>query len=581
MKDSRTSWVDSVLVPATSRYVFAWQVIAFIALMSAVLQIFASMDLGTDDLPLRMLIAVLAVAPTFVVIALAHQIRFVSTTLKAIIILVSYAVGGMLRGAFIAGMLNITGLLVGGGWQFRLPSSAGSLGMALAITVYGWSTYSEHRIAASRLLEETRQLSDALAQLEAGTEATAIEQVTEVSTSLVRDLEAVALQPVHEQVREIQSIIDDKVRPLSRELASTIHRWVPHIKPGASPRLREVWAQTDPFEHLPSFWVAASFVLTAMPSALYFFGWRHALDLAWWTGLLLYLTQRITYPVVRRVLPKVRSPWRELLITIAFEFLALPIGAVSYLLLLDTQHPRTYLSITVISFPVYAWLVLLGNTFWRDAKLREERLLEVREDLRWAIARVNMLAWFNRGVIARLLHGPIQNAMHATVLRLRDQDPSAVIDGVIRELQTRIADVEPLLRDRERPTRAIEEEFAGIAEIWTGLAAVTISAAPEALAALREDGPGTAIVLDLCQEATSNAIRHGSATEVELSLTSAGRTLELGVRDNGRKRVPSVSVGVGTQFLETCSMGWSYRRDDGTNTLTVTIPVTQELSTAP
>ena len=69
---------------------------------------------------------------------------------------------------------------------------------------------------------------------------------------------------------------------------------------------------------------------------------------------------------------------------------------------------------------------------------------------------------------------------------------------------------------------------------------------------------------DLAQEAVSNAVRHGGASSVWISMERPeADVVTLTVRDNGQGVNPNPGRGLGSQQLDDCALEWSRGRDEG------------------
>ena len=565
--------LERTLVPATSRIVLTWPVVVTTVIFSVFIHLFGSGDIARAGIAERALAAGASMAPMFLIIAVVQRIPEHIRWPRVLAVLASYAVGGAARGVTLSLLLHEIGGTDGDGWRYRVPAGALNMGSIVFLVTFGWAVFHAYRNAITTLLLETRKLQAALEQLEVEARADTLRQLSDVSAGIVRELQSVEVHPAGAQVLEIQRVIDERVRPLSREFAADLRQWAPDRFTIGVPSMREIWAKVNPGDHLLSPWFALIVSIAPFPLANARFGWLKAAELTVLLFATLWPAVFIGNVALRRALATARSPWRELLITSMFLTVAAFGVTSTYVVLRDTAAPATFVLAGLVTFPMYSWVALVGLTYWADARRQEQRLLQVRADLTWAIARVNLLHWFNRGVITRLLHGPIQNAMHATVIRLRSKDPDTVVAGVIAELRQRILDVDTMLLRPSDDAAEVGSQLETLARVWSGIADVDIEVSPAARRALGGDHAGATIVLDLCQEAVSNAIRHGAARQLRVQFDLATRVLVMRITDDGRVRPGGAVPGIGSQFLDTVSIDWTRTREGDANTLTIRIPL--------
>jgi signal transduction histidine kinase len=135
--------------------------------------------------------------------------------------------------------------------------------------------------------------------------------------------------------------------------------------------------------------------------------------------------------------------------------------------------------------------------------------------------------------LAQYLHGHVQNQLLASAIRI-EQAEAANNKEVIRQ---ELALVDQVLATapegfRKGESASLTQEMRNIEELWQGLIAVniTVDAACESLQLSQN------MIHDLTQasnEAVTNAMRHGFASEVKISIVPKNGILEVTATDNG------------------------------------------------
>lgn len=233
-------------------------------------------------------------------------------------------------------------------------------------------------------------------------------------------------------------------------------------------------------------------------------------------------------------------------------------------------------ALALFAVPVFG--LLIATAAMMGARMREitAQLEAVTRQLQWRLARVHTQQWEQSGRLSRALHGPVQSMLHARLLRLRRQVEAGGatqfdVEGLREDLQAALVSA---LAPTDSP-RPVNEVLAEVAETWDGVARVTWEVSTVAAEALAGDQWCTQAITDLATEAVSNAIRHGGATSVEVSLDGdmdADQDLVvLRVVDDGEMSGESMP-GLGTTLLTRCTYDWSLSRETPT-TLTARLPV--------
>lgn len=174
--------------------------------------------------------------------------------------------------------------------------------------------------------------------------------------------------------------------------------------------------------------------------------------------------------------------------------------------------------------------------------------------------------------IAEVLHGRVQNRLLGLILATDTSRASLSIDELLEDVNA----LEKALTDPQSPRDAhhelsLDEAFAKLAERWGGIIEVTYDQT-----GLGEIPPQVHdLVLQISEEAVTNAVRHGMATSIHIGINRHGQHLELEALDDGvgpRNGPP----GVGTLSLQRGgAQSWSLSPRVGASgsLLQVTIPL--------
>jgi two-component sensor histidine kinase len=565
---------------ATGRASISLPVILGTALISVLTHLLGSGDLGLRESAYRVAVAALSVVPMFLVLLLAQLTRPRAVRAGVAYILLSFAIGGAARGAALAQLLELNPAIADGGSLFRVPTSLITMALSLAVLTFSWATYQSHREAISQLRLETDQLSAALARVESETQQQDLRDVSRVTAEIVAELKRIELNPAANQIEDIERLVNEQVRPLSRKHALDLESWEPSQVTPRRLSFGKTWNELNPASRFPSFWFLVPLSLTTVPAVYVEYGLVEAIEIAVFSLAALSAALYLGTKIAKLWLPKLSSPWRELAFTALLFAIVIPGVVATYLSLLSTPRPGTYVVIGLIGFPLFSWVLTLGSALLRDLENRRDELARVESELRWAIARVNLLSWYTRGVVARLLHGPIQNSLQVSLMKLQ-RARSIEVDDVISELSERIHQAQLISEKDSGQDPDITQLLLESEALWSEVAEASIEFDDAVTSALAKDRAAGGIVLDLCNEQFSNAIRHGGATEVHIKLSIAGPGLiKLQVDQNGStpNNLPepgadSPTAGLGTKFLTSCSVRFSSSEMDGRSQTEVYLPL--------
>ena len=565
-----------VLLPGTSPQNTSPLLIVSVAALRVSAHFWGSSDLGGRDIAPRTLYVLVSTVPVFALIYLANEIRVKHNWQRISVGLASYIAGGALGGWSLFLMLDARYNLGPSGLPLRIWVGVTTVTGTVFLLTLATATYRSHRNYLIGLTAETHGLTEALAKLEAENVIMTDSDVTNILLEVNRDLALIEMQPVPDQITALEAMVREKIRPFSRNLSRQVTAWRPTDEVVDRPRFFETWTQLDIFTHVPRWWNGPIIAIEGLPSAVYFFGWWRAvlgIGAGSLTLAILFWFQR---KWLARRISNLTSPIREALLVGIFAADGFAAGCASTLGLLGTNNPQMYLWGAVFMTIFYGCAATLVSIYVQDTKLRVSKLEEVRDQLVWTIARVGMVSWFRRGVVSRLLHGPIQNSIHAALVRLRDRDSAQIMESALTDLRHRFSESSLVVLSGQPVETDFSIRLRQVCELWDGIADIEVVMPDSVVAELNNDEVAGGIVLDICSEMVSNAIRHGSATRLELALNLGPKKLLIQMTDNGAAKTQPKDIsrlGVGTQLLDACSIFWKHTESDGLNKLYAAVPV--------
>ena len=129
-----------------------------------------------------------------------------------------------------------------------------------------------------------------------------------------------------------------------------------------------------------------------------------------------------------------------------------------------------------------------------------------------------------------MLHGEFQNGLLSAELALRGAtDASRLTEflTLVEQLRARLVNNQPA--KQENLDETLSRRLSTLSERWRGMLDITTTGAE-----VVSDSPElSSFLFQVCEEAVSNASRHGLAQRVSIELTDLGSQIRLTVTDNG------------------------------------------------
>jgi signal transduction histidine kinase len=113
------------------------------------------------------------------------------------------------------------------------------------------------------------------------------------------------------------------------------------------------------------------------------------------------------------------------------------------------------------------------------------------------------------------------------------------------------------LTDLDGPTIELKTSLTDLIELWQGVCEVKVSIDDELLNAISTNQVTSHCINEIVKECVTNAIRHGKARLVEISIQDLNDgSIQIEVTNNGGPDVFG-APGVGSQILDQITMHWT------------------------
>lgn len=268
--------------------------------------------------------------------------------------------------------------------------------------------------------------------------------------------------------------------------------------------------------------------------------------------------------------------WRAVVLTGEMLVLALVYAFSVTLAFLDPQRLLRsgiwVVAVVVLSGWILLWAQSLGVRHARTAV----EAGNMERQLQWEVARANAKLRAQRRSMARILHGPVQAALNAGAIRL-DSSPGEKVDpevaAVVQQSVWKVLVDLVAGRYQERDVALALDRIRGT---WAGLTEIVVHDPHGVVDQLRGDQPCASATIEIITEACSDAVRHGGAEHVDITLDRDGDLVRIVVTNDGAvdaRGESSNTPGLGTSFLDAVSLRWIRELTSNGATLTAEVPL--------
>jgi hypothetical protein len=176
------------------------------------------------------------------------------------------------------------------------------------------------------------------------------------------------------------------------------------------------------------------------------------------------------------------------------------------------------------------------------------------------IARLRRETWLMHRSVSLAVHGTVQSALISTSMRLTaaDRDRASIEDA-----RRRLEDALSAIASDQGHSASLEVALDDLRGLWHPIVQLSHTITPAAELRLAEDAGLSRCVIEICREATSNAIRHGKATLIDITIGMVGDLVEIRIDDNGDGLAHGALPGLGTQMLDETCFRWHLAQRPG------------------
>ena len=442
---------------------------------------------------------------------------------------------------------------------FRIASSIANFTISALLATIAVGRIREHAQSVQKLMTDQYRLAYVEMVTKENLDEFEEKQVEPIKKQLLSSLKLIKTQSVDQALLTIRKTIDEIVQPLSRNLEELISNWNP-------PEVKQKEIKIDWKKAISTATRPEEVNVKLTPVILSLIGTPTMVNnFGLITGLIVIgqslLTGYFLYGLVKNVISKLFKG------SLGYLLILLTSGLIQGLLTLIWTYSIDSSFAILILAPgaalVSGFFISLNNSATNQALDVAKSIEKTTKELSWGVSRVRNERHQRSRNLGRKLHGEIQAQFASAFLIIQNnQNDSAKAQAMVIDLASGLEKDVEKLSDISTKNQKLDEMIEKLKQTWQGVAVINFEANQEVINNVDKDNLCSTALLDIIPELCFNSIKHGQASEVEVSLSHINpKTILLQVKNNGGEGDKDSQKGLGTKLLDECAISWHRNRE--------------------
>ena len=488
--------------------------------------------------------------------------------LKAVLILIAAAA---LRGLMLHSLTNTFHLYNLDSLPFRVTNSIQVMVLVYGIIGLSDQGYREWKQRKNDLLVGNARLT-ALLRLENEKSQQDHQRLIDmVSGQLLRFVRDVERSTPENIVANLRGGIANIVRPLSREVDARDYVVPAGDQVEAKVSWRQIIHGIGTIRPIEPVVVPALLLIAAFPYLNLHFGTANAFAVSL-VVIVLGITILGVFDIVGA---RLKLGWigNWLWMILASLTTAVLVDMTVVAMLRHGTQPVKLLVILATFINVVTAMIAMNKSLFKQIGIVEEELLQTRDKLTWALARETEVQRQRSRALAMALHGPVQTAVGAGIIRLEN---AAKLGAIPDELILEVSDLIYASLEQLQSVTAVanlDQVFQELSDTWDGITVIRTTHSKAVQKRIQEDSISASLIAECIPELAFNAIKHGEAKTISIELLKPRRnSVQVVMEDDGTKFVAGPKQGLGLKHLNESALAVKRDYINGRNLTTITLP---------
>lgn len=381
-----------------------------------------------------------------------------------------------------------------------------------------------------------------------------------------------------EVISRLYGLVDDVVRPLSRELSYSTQETIfpSEIRLKTRIPLRVIFENATEVQPFNPMWT--SFLLLLVSAPLIFVHPNIAYVVEWLVSVLIvFIVLASAKKYLQPLMPRWNVALRVVAMTLVFMLSTMSLATVNLVQLSKGQlGSGTTIIFAVIFASLALWLIAIHAGVYSSREEILNNLVSITERIERRRVRLETQSWLEQKQLSLILHNEVQSSLVAIAMNLSSQSTKS--DYLNQDNLSSIhSQIESLLKfEASEQQRVPLNDFVNsLNDNWGSIIVMKLQANKTVLSRVDKDEIANRVVREILSEFQLNSLKHGKASKTKATLSlSQPEVVTLTLTNNGQSASSNpTNFGLGTAFIEAVALSISFSQPGEPFRLTLQIPI--------
>lgn len=222
----------------------------------------------------------------------------------------------------------------------------------------------------------------------------------------------------------------------------------------------------------------------------------------------------------------------------------------------EVAVPREVTSMAFLVFAAIGIFAFILNAFFTTNKKTESEIQIALENTAKHNEKLKNKIWTVRNRLSHVLHGSVQGALYAAAIKISSTEKldEELVSKIKQDINLALSQLE-IEKDQNESIRL---RLNDLSDVWYGVCTIFVNLNLNTETLLENNLELSDVAFELISESVTNAVKHGSATVINVDFRIKDEnSMTIRVMNNGKEFSDFLNQGKGFHFFDNVTSNWT------------------------